>query len=126
MNLYKVDQDINPQCSGKIRIVDTLTPNHLFTIMENTTFVNQGLALLTESLDPPKIISRYLPVNFDTISKATLLFENLRSLVSAWDTIVQCQAHWLVWWYHGWLKGIIPRLFYQKHFFPEYFFMVKS
>ena len=59
--------------------------------MENTTFVNQGLTLLTESLDPPKIISRYLPVNFDTISKATLLFENLRSLVSAWDTIVQCK-----------------------------------
>ena len=59
--------------------------------MENTTFVNQGLTLLTESLDPPKIVSRYLPVNFDTIFKATLLFENLRSLVSAWDTIV----HWL-------------------------------
>ena len=39
------------------------------------------MSLLTESLDLPNIISRYLPVNFDTISRATLLFENLRSLV---------------------------------------------
>ena len=76
--------------SGKIRIEQALTPIPIFSIMENTTYVNQGLTLLTESLDPPKIISRYLPVNFYTISKATLLFENLRSLVSAWDTIVQC------------------------------------
>ena len=57
--------------------------------MENTIYVIQGLTLLTESLDPPKIISRYLPVNFDTISRATLLFENLRFLVSARDTNVQ-------------------------------------
>ena len=76
--------------SGKIRIEQALTPIPLFTIMENTIYVIQGLTLLTESLDPPKIISRYLPVNFDTISRATLLFENLRFLVSAWDTNVQC------------------------------------
>ena len=76
--------------SGKIRIKQALTPIPLFTIMENTIYVIQGLTLLTESLDPPKIISRYLPVNFDTISRATLLFENLRFLVSAWDTNV----HW--------------------------------
>ena len=44
------------------------------------------MSLLTESLDLPNIISRYLPVNFDTISRATLLFENLRFLVNAWDT----------------------------------------
>ena len=75
--------------SGKIRIEQALTPIPLFTIMENTIYVIQGLTLLTESLDPPKIISRYLPVNFDTISRATLLFENLRFLVSAWDTNVQ-------------------------------------
>ena len=76
--------------SGKIRIEQALTPIPLFTIMENTIYVIQGLTLLTESLDPPKIISRYLPVNFDTNSRATLLFENLRFLVSAWDTIVHC------------------------------------
>ena len=76
--------------SGKICIEHALTPIPLFTIMENTIYVIQGLTLLTESLDPPKIISRYLPVNFDTISRATLLFENLRFLVSAWDTNVQC------------------------------------
>ena len=76
--------------SGKIRIEQALTPIPLFTIMENTIYVIQGLTLLTESLDPPKIISRYLPVNFDTISRATLLFENLRFLVSAWDTNVHC------------------------------------
>ena len=73
-----------------IRIKQALTPIPLFTIMENTIYVIQGLTLMTESLDPPKIISRYLPVNFDTISRATLLFENLRFLVSAWDTNVQC------------------------------------
>ena len=56
--------------------------------MENTSYVIQGLTLLTESLVLPKIVSRYLPVNFDTISRATLLFENLRLLVSAWETIV--------------------------------------
>ena len=67
--------------SGKIRIEQALTPIPLFTIMENTSYVIQGLTLLTESLDLPNIISRYLPVNFDTISRATLLFENLRSLV---------------------------------------------
>ena len=66
---------------GKIRIKQTLTQIHLFTIMENTSYVIQGLTLLTESLVLPKIVSRYLPVNFDTISRATLLFENLRSLV---------------------------------------------
>ena len=76
--------------SGKIRIEHAITPIFLFTIMENTTYVIQGLTLLTESLDPPKTISRYLPVNFDTISRATLLFENLRFLVSAWNTIVHC------------------------------------
>ena len=75
---------------GKIRIKQTLTQIHLFTIMENTSYVIQGLTLLTESLVLPKIVSRYLPVNFDTISRATLLFENLRLLVSAWETIV----HW--------------------------------
>ena len=58
--------------------------------MENTSYVIQGLTLLTESLDPPKIISCYLPVNFDTISRATLLFEDLRFLVSAWDKNVHC------------------------------------
>ena len=58
--------------------------------MENTRYVIQGLTLLTESLVLPKIVSRYLPVNFVTISTATLLFENLRFLVSVWDTIVQC------------------------------------
>ena len=82
--------DTNTPHSGKIRIEHTLTPIPLFTIMENTIYVIQGLTLLTESLDPPKIISRYLPVNFDTISRATLLFENLRFLVSAWDTNVGC------------------------------------
>ena len=76
--------------SGKIRIKQTLTPIHLFTIMENTSYVIQGLTILTQSLVLPNIFSRYLPVNFDTISRATLLFENLRSLVSAWDTIVHC------------------------------------
>ena len=76
--------------SGKIRIEHALTPIPLFTIMENTIYVIQGLTLLTESLVLPKIVSRYLPVNFDTISRATLLFENLRFLVSAWDTNVQC------------------------------------
>ena len=45
---------------------------------------------MTESLVLQKIISRYLPVNFETISRATLLFENLRFLVSAWNTIVHC------------------------------------
>ena len=76
--------------SGQIRIKHPLTHIHLFTIMENTNYVIQGLTLLTESLVLPKIVSRYLPVNFDTISRATLLFENLRSLVSAWDTFVHC------------------------------------
>ena len=76
--------------TGKICIEQALTPILLFTIMENTIYVIQGLTLLTESLDPPKIISRYLPVNFDTISRATLLFENLRFLVSALDTNVHC------------------------------------
>ena len=74
---------------GQIRIKHPLTHIHLFTIMENTNYVIQGLTLLTESLVLPKIVSRYLPVNFDTISRATLLFENRRFLVSAWDTIVQ-------------------------------------
>ena len=78
--------------SGKICIEQALTPIPLFTIMENTIYVIQGLTLLTESLDLPNIISRYLPVNFDTISRATLLFENLRFLVSAWDTNVQCSS----------------------------------
>ena len=76
--------------SGQIRIKQPLTHIHLFTIMENTSYVIQGLTLLTESLVLPKIVSRYLPVNFDTISRATLLFENLRLLVSVWETIVQC------------------------------------
>ena len=60
--------------SGKICIEHALTPIPLFTIMENTIYFIQvqGLTLMTESLDPPKIISRYLPVNFDTISRATL------------------------------------------------------
>ena len=80
--------------TGKICIEQAPTPIPLFTIMENTIYVIQGLTLLTESLDPPKIISRYLPVNFDTISRATLLFENLRFLVSAWDTIVHCIRCW--------------------------------
>ena len=64
--------------------------NTSYVIVLSTSYVIQGLTLLTESLVLPNIISRYLPVNFDTISRATLLFENLRSLVSAWDTIV----HW--------------------------------
>ena len=58
--------------------------------MENTSYVIQGLTLSTESLVLPKIVSRYLPVNFDTISRATLLFEDLRFLVSAWDKNVHC------------------------------------
>ena len=69
--------------SGQIRIKHPLTHIHLFTIMENTNYVIQGLTLLTESLVLPNIISRYLPVNFDTISRATLLFKHLRSFVSA-------------------------------------------
>ena len=76
--------------NGKIRINQALTPIHLFTIMESTSYVIQGLTILTESLVLPNIFSRFLPVNFDTISRATLLFENRRFLVSAWDTIVQC------------------------------------
>ena len=64
--------------TGKIRIRQALTPIHLFTIMENTSYVIQGLTLLTESLVLPNIISRYLPVNIVnivTISRTTLLFQ---------------------------------------------------
>ena len=75
--------------SGKIGIKQTLTAT-LFTIMENTSLVFQGLTIMTESLVLPKNVSSYLPINFDTISRATLLFENLRFLVSAWDTFVHC------------------------------------
>ena len=45
--------------------------------MENTSHVIQGLTLLTESLVLPNVISRYLAINFDTISRTALLFENL-------------------------------------------------
>ena len=69
-------------------------PSTMFTIMENTSYDIQGLTLLTESLVLQNIISRYLPVNFNTILRATLLFENLRSLVRAWDIIV----HWVQCW----------------------------
>ena len=71
--------------------------------MENTSYVIQGLTLSTESLVLPKIVSRYLPVNFDTISRATLLFEDLRFLVSAWDTFV----HW-------WLKLVFWKYLIQR------------
>ena len=61
--------------SGKIRIKQTLTPIHLFTITESTSCVIQGSTSLTEILVLPNTISRYLSINFDTISRATLLFE---------------------------------------------------
>ena len=61
--------------NGKIRINQALTPIHLFTIMESTSYVIQGLTTLAESLVLPNIISRYLPIHFDTIARAILLFE---------------------------------------------------
>ena len=89
--VYPFNQGQNPHCHNwkiHINIKQALTPIHLFTIMESTSYVIQGLTLLTESLVLPNIISRYLPVNFDSISWATLLFEHLRSFVSASDLTV--------------------------------------
>ena len=64
------------QChSGKIRINQALNPILFIYIMESSSYVIQVLTSLTESLVLPNNISRYLPVNFDTISRATLLFE---------------------------------------------------
>ena len=55
--------------------------------------VIQGLTLLTDSLVLPNIIIRYFSMNSDIISRATLLFKHLRSLVRIWGLIVQWQCY---------------------------------
>ena len=67
--------------NGKIRIDRALTPSHLFTSMKTTGNVIRGLTLLTKRIVLPNIISGHLAVNFDTISRPTLLFKHLRFLV---------------------------------------------
>ena len=80
--------------NGKIRINQALTPIHLFTIMESTSYVIQGLTTLAESLVLPNIISRYLPIHFDTIALPGQFYylRDLRSFVSASDLTVQCDG----------------------------------